>query len=282
MNDVAFHFVFGKASRKYNLINLLNAILLNSGQQPIKDLTLQETRLDAETVAEKGCRLDIRAITSQNINVNIEVQILNQGNMEKRSLFYWSRLYNSQLAKGQDYVELSKTIAINILDFAYLPHDKTHSIYGILDYKTGHQLCEDLEIHFLELAKLDQAKPDLDNALVRWLLLLDNRTDPKLKEAILMKDDKLEVAYDDLKRLAGDDDAIRQYELREKAARDYRAGINFAREEGMKEGRKQGLEQGLEQAKHKVARNLLAKGLEEGLICEVTGLSVDELRRLKS
>lgn len=128
MNDVAFHFVFGRETRKYNLINLLNAILERSGQTPIQDLTLEETEFKPETLGLKSCRLDIRAITSENHHINIEIQLFNQANIEKRSLYYWSKLYGAQLGEGEDYRELNKTIAINILDFPYLKNQKVHSI----------------------------------------------------------------------------------------------------------------------------------------------------------
>jgi predicted transposase/invertase (TIGR01784 family) len=118
MNDVAFHFVFGRKVRKHNLLNLLNAILTKTGQEPISDLELQETTLDAEMVGLKSCRLDIRAITSKNHQINVEIQILNRRDMEKRSLYYSSRLYTAQLKEGEEYRELNKTIAVNILDFS--------------------------------------------------------------------------------------------------------------------------------------------------------------------
>ena len=41
----------------------------------------------------------------------------NNDEMYKRSLFYWAKLYYSQLKKGQKYKELCPVITINILDF---------------------------------------------------------------------------------------------------------------------------------------------------------------------
>ena len=49
--------------------------------------------------------------------VNVEVQIRNCRNMEKRSLFYWSRGFSRSLSAGQDYSELPDVIASNIVDF---------------------------------------------------------------------------------------------------------------------------------------------------------------------
>ena len=47
----------------------------------------------------------------------------------KRSLYYWSKLYTSQLEQGMPYRSLRKTIAINLLDFQLFPHyDDMHTV----------------------------------------------------------------------------------------------------------------------------------------------------------
>ena len=40
-----------------------------------------------------------------------------ESKMHKRSLFYWAKLYASQLNKGRSYKELCPVITINILGF---------------------------------------------------------------------------------------------------------------------------------------------------------------------
>ncbi len=276
MNDVAFHFVFGRESRKYNLLNLLNAILTKADNELITELRLQETTLDADTVGLKSCRLDIRAVTSKNHHINIEVQILNQGNIEKRSLYYWSRLFTAQLGEGQDYGELNKTIAINILDFSRFQTDRVHSIYRILEASTGIGLSDVFEIHFLELPHLNMGSADLDCPLTRWMLFLSDETDEKLKEAILMQDKDIRKAYKDLEGLAADKDIKRYYEIREDAARDYRSGIKNAREEGRTEGREEG-----RQEKIRLVKKMLEIGLDEDLIKETAELTQAELDVIK-
>jgi len=47
----------------------------------------------------------------------VEVQIAPDLAMQKRSLFYWSKMYGGQLESGEHYVKLEKTIMINILSF---------------------------------------------------------------------------------------------------------------------------------------------------------------------
>ena len=87
-------------------------------------------QLDTQFIGKHGIRLDLVATTSSNEILNIEMQKKNndalceqidstlvETNMYKRSLFYWAKIYYSQLKKGQKYKELCPVIAINILDF---------------------------------------------------------------------------------------------------------------------------------------------------------------------
>ena len=50
--------------------------------------------------------------------------------MIKRSLYYWSKLYEEQLSEGDKYETLSRTVCINILDFKYLDNDRFHNGYS--------------------------------------------------------------------------------------------------------------------------------------------------------
>jgi len=43
--------------------------------------------------------------------------------MDKRTLFYWGKMYLENIKQGEDYTSLEKVITINILDFNYLKTD---------------------------------------------------------------------------------------------------------------------------------------------------------------
>ncbi|KZL89738.1 PD-(D/E)XK nuclease family transposase [Clostridium magnum DSM 2767] len=75
-------------------------------------------------VDDKTGILDVRVKTEDGTHINVEIQLLNQYNMVERTLFYWSRLSNSQLKKGQNYRNLKRTITINILNFDYIDIEK--------------------------------------------------------------------------------------------------------------------------------------------------------------
>lgn len=285
MNDVAFHYVFGRTNTKGNLVNLLNAIFLKSHKEIIQDLTLKESELDPETIGLKSCRLDIRAVTASGSHINVEVQINNQYDMEKRSLFYWSKLYLSQLRKGDTYQELAKTITVNLMDFSYLNNDKVLSTYQLLEIQDHLLLTDVLEIHFIELPKLWNSGIDIFCPLTRWLLFLNENTDQKLLEEILVKDQNIHRAYDDLNKLIVDESSLRMYELREKALLDERSNLHGARQEGIaigiKKGREEGREEGMDLERKQIAKNMLEKALDENLIMELVGVTPEQLHALK-
>jgi predicted transposase/invertase (TIGR01784 family) len=73
-----------------------------------------------EHMGDKMSVLDLLARTERGMYVNIEIQLANEHDMERRSLYYWSRVYTGQMSQGMSYQELKRTITINILNFRYM------------------------------------------------------------------------------------------------------------------------------------------------------------------
>ena len=59
-------------------------------------------------------------------------------------------------------------------------------------------------------------------------------------------------------------------------------GMEKGRAEGIEKGRAEGMEKGMSQRSLEIARKMLAKDLDDTTIMEMTGLSLDEIRLLKS
>ncbi len=73
--------------------------------------------------------------------------------MIKRSLYYWSKLYEEQLNEGEDYSQLKRTVCINILNFKYLKNDRFHNAYRlkeavVLCQYLGHKKSNFFMLHF--------------------------------------------------------------------------------------------------------------------------------------
>lgn len=282
INDFIFQKLFGTEENKDLLIALLNAILRLTKNDMLTDVTvIGGARLDKERFEDKTGILDVRATTGDGVIINIEVQLANQHNMDKRTLFYWSRLFADQLKQGHDYSELKKTITINILDFKYLESNQYHNIYHLREDTIGHVLTDVLEIHFIELPKFCKEKPDIKDALHRWLLFLAEPKEEVL-DMIEAIDGKIGKATKVLNWLSSDPETVRLSELREKAIWDEVSRMNGAKAEGRQEGREEGKQEGRQEEQINIARRMLVKGLSIEQISDVTGLSVDEVQKLTS
>ena len=159
-NDFIFRKLFGDEKNKDILISFLNAVMELDDSRKLEDIELVDgTELYKESIDDKLGILDIRARTAYGEHINIEVQLVNQHNMDKRTLFYWSKIFTEQLKAGQPYNELRKTITINILDFNYIETEKYNTVFHLWeDSNKDCKLTDVLEIRFLELLIINEKK----------------------------------------------------------------------------------------------------------------------------
>lgn len=228
MNDALFKNVFAQNSDI--TLSLINSVFEFQGSALISDIKFVDRNLDAEEDDGKESRLDLLGRSSNGTIVNLEIQVAKQGYMGRRSLYYWSRLYN-ELKSGEEYTELKRTVAINILDFNLFDRKKYpsyHSCFGVYDIKTGNQLTSDCELHFLELPKWNLKKVKETNRLERWLSYFSKKTAVKELEEIAMLEPAIKKAFEAETIFTQDEINRRRYELREKSQRDRIAQINYA------------------------------------------------------
>lgn len=77
--------------------------------------------------------------------------------MIKRSLYYWGKLYTSQLQKGMPYSALHKTITINLLNFVmFQEYEDFHTTGKLWNIQQQKPLSDDIEVHVVEIPKLMQ------------------------------------------------------------------------------------------------------------------------------
>jgi len=171
--DFVFKRIFGSEENKDVLLAFLNAVFKLPLEKQLTELEILNPYIDKEALSDKVAVLDIHARTATGMLINIEIQLANRFNMEKRTLYYLGKMYTGQLSEGQDYRELKKTVNINILDFAYLPGERYHHVFHLReDQEPELVLSDDLEIHFLELPKLETGLYSLEDSLVKWLLFI--------------------------------------------------------------------------------------------------------------
>lgn len=267
--DFVFKEIFGNEKHPNILISFLNAVLNPS--DPIKSVTLQDTTIEKEYLTDKYSRLDVRATTDKGEHINIEIQLDNKYNMIKRSLYYWSKLYDGQLESGNDYQKLARTICINLIDFNLLNHDKFHSVYRLKDCETHEELTDIIELHFIELKKMKHVKhaDEVKSKLEAWLHFI-NQPDSEVVRELEAVESEIKSAKAELIRLSGNKVERELFEKRRQAMLDEASALAFAEEKGAKK------------EKLEIAKNLIQKGLDNGFIVETTGLSLEEVEATRT
>lgn len=153
LNDIYFKSLLTNEHNKQIALCFLNDTLNRQGNKLFTNIEFLDKENQPSIEAGKISILDIRAKMNDDTEINIEVQVQQREDMAKRSLYYWSKIYSSQLMKKQTYITLNDTIAINLLNFEYLPYKTYHNIYHITNDQTQDRLLDDFEMHFIELPK---------------------------------------------------------------------------------------------------------------------------------
>lgn len=258
--DFCFKHLFGNQTDTRFLISFLNATLDLKDKHAIQSVVILNPNNDKEGAEDKYSIMDVKALTNDEMMINIEIQLRNEYNMRKRTVYYLSRMIARRLKTAEDYQEINKTVAINILDFDLLDQtNRFHNVFRFKEIHTSIELTDVAEIHTMELPELRRYitdhREDVErqigkNVLLDWLLFIDN-PESELSKLITKQVPEIEGAMEMLQKLSQDDILREQYEAREKAMRD-RISAEKERERRIKEAEKVGMEKGMEKVLWKI------------------------------
>ena len=297
--DFVFKKIFGNEKHPNILISFLNAVIKPTDL--IKSVQIKNTDIEKEHIEDKYSRLDIKAVTNNGEHINIEIQVKNslrsfrqryilatatdtsvaqnKYNMIKRSLYYWSKMYEGQLTKGQDYDTLSRTICINILDFKYLKNDNFHNCYRLKEKNTNEELTDVMELHFIEIPKLRKLEnsEDISDMLEAWITFIESPTS-ELIDKLEMSSDEIKEAKEELVRLSGNDKERERYEKRFESLLEQNSLLANAERKGLQKGIQKGRKEGIIE----IAKNAIDNNLDDSTIQIITGLSLEEIKELRN
>lgn len=178
-------------------------------------------------------------------------------------MFYWSKLFTSELESGEYYGKLKQTVTVNILNFVLFPERSSYHAEVVTVLKDTNELFYDkFHIHFFELKKLSK-RYNVNNRRELWLQfinaeseedfdMLEKTNDPVMKKAV-------HIIYD-----MSEDTKLREIaRLREKALHDEASLLNNARAEGRAEGEAA--------AKAALIANMRALGMSDEQINKICG-----------
>lgn len=283
--DLAFKKIFGTEENKDLLISLINSIV--GEDDHVVDVTLLNPYNQKNFKNDKLSILDIKAEGNHGKKFNIEIQITDEADYDKRALYYWAKLYAEQLKEKDDYGTLEKAIGIHILNFtSILDSEKYHNAFHVTEKETGIHYFKELELHTIELKKFNDSLgkefedigSKIQNALDLWsAFLLRRDLISKAKLPPSLDDAPVKKAINVLNVMDFTDEEREIYEGKLKWLRIEANTLKKYEEKGREEGR----EEGKKSKAIEIACSLLKQGLAIEQISKATGLNEKELKNLE-
>lgn len=273
--DYGFKKLFGEEPNKDLLLDFLNELLHNE-QGRITDLTYLRNEHLGKIETDRTAIFDLYCENEKGEKFIVELQKTKQKFFKDRALYYSTFPIQEQANRGDWIYELKAVYTIAILDFVFDDDknepDKYRYDVKLSDTETNKVFYDKLTFIYLEMPKFIKKVEDLENRFEKWLYVIRNlnrldRIPDKLREKIF---DKLfEVA--EIAKFTPDQ--IQSYEDSLKYYRDIKASLDTKYEEGEIKGKME--------EKINVAKAGLREGLPIDLIMKLTGLTNEEIERLK-
>ena len=244
--DFVFKNIFGKIGNEDILTDFINSVLKLPEDKKISKVRILNPIQERTHKDDKLSILDVYAIASDKTHYNIEIQRRDEHNIDRRTVYHFSVIYANQMYKGMDYINLAKTVTINILDFKYLDEtQKYHSTFHLYEDEEKFLFTDMEEIHIIELPKmLEQWRAGeispRQNDLIKWLMLLqanEDMTVAKELEVLAMENSVVEKAMEAWKTLSQDPEARLEFQSRLRAEMDHNSSISAAERRGVASGR---------------------------------------------
>ena len=258
------------------------AAILGKAPKEVRRTTLVPTALRKESEDDKLGILDVLIELEDETKMNMEMQVSYFDCWTNRVLFYLGKIYTGQIKEGEDYDKLRKCIHVSILEFVHFPQD------------TGEQYTDLMELYILELKKLPP-EDQSEDGIIRWMRFLGGKSRKEFED-MARKDEYIEEAYNELKKLSLDEQKRLEYELRQKAVRDHNMMMKSAEKRGLEIGEKRGLEigekrgekrgieigkrQGEQLALKRIIERQLENGKTEKETADLLGMAIQEVREL--
>lgn len=264
--DYAFKKIFGSLDSKGILISFLNAMIYD-GNPTIEDLEIINPNLPPKITGLKDTYLDVKARLADGTLVIIEMQVLNVESFGKRVLYNAAKTYASQLQKGQGYRMLKPVIALTLTDFEMFENsDRLISRFVYKEETTNLKYTDNnMELVFIELPKFTKELSQLETLADKWIYFMKYANTLTQVPQTMDIVPEIHQAFDIANQVNLNPDELDDLEQQEMFIYDQQGALLKARKE----------------EKLAIARQLLDR-LDDETISQTTGLSIEEIRNLRS
>lgn len=135
-----------------------------------------------ESISDKEFRLDINVTVNNNTLLNLEMQVTNNLNWQKRSISYLCRSF-TQINKGENYSDINPAIHIGFLDYTlFKEKPEFYASYKIMNVKNHMIYSDNFDLRVVDLTQIHLAtEEDKQYQLDYWASLFKSKTWEELK-----------------------------------------------------------------------------------------------------
>lgn len=283
MNDAFFRYNFATPGNEYILISFLTAVFGNELKHPIQSVTFLPAEISDGKKGDKTVRFDLCCELDSGERIDIEMQVLDQHNIVKRSLVYESLLYLRGLNAGDEYADRQPAYCINILNFElsqFKENASALSVVGLCELSTKKIFSEDQKIFFLEISKfakqLKFKETEELSPLERWMSFFVRGLSFEAREKYAAKEGAIMASIENARTFTHDEPSWLRYMDEIVHEMDLKSMRRYEREEGHREG----FQEGDTERAVKVAQKLLAKKVPISEIIDLTDLPRSKIHEL--
>ena len=277
VSDSMFKTMINNESRMEYICYLIASIFNEDYNEVLKNTKFIKNNIDKYKNEESNKTVDLLCKIKGKI-LNVEVNNNTSKSSLERNLGYMFSLYSANMKTGHKY-NFNKVIQININNFRFKGRKDVleecyitninHIPKDINDFQIYSNKIRIINIYLPNIRKKDYNKLKL----YEKLLLIFNENDNQLLKDLSKGDEIMEKYVKESKEASEQDEVIGMYD---KELHDER--LRLAEND---EYREKGIEEGIQQNQKETALKMLQKGYDITDISECTGLSLDELQKLK-
>ena len=292
---LTFDIMFTEIFNNPDNICILEEFISNYLDIPLKEVTgnlkILSRRLKKEVRYDSRKEVDL-LLNYKGKKINIEMSNNKSDGVINRNVVYLCKIHGNQLKVGDiNYSKINSTIQIVFNNFNIGNELKTT---WYLRNDEGQILTSKLRIDIINLVKgkdLCYTGSEKVDYLINWCKLLTTKDRKNVKDISnqIMSNKSTDMLVNNMSALSEEDEMVKLYTKLSRREMEYNTyiaeateeGYNNGHEKGYNEGHEQGIEQGIEQKNNEIAKKMLDKSLDITTIEEITGLTKEEIMKLK-
>ena len=289
--DWGFKRLFGQEFSKDLLINFLNDLF--EGEFQIKDVTFKDKEQLGDTNDLRGCIFDIYCVTDDDKHFIVEMQNRWVPFFVNRSIYYASKAFVAQRKKFDEagvrtaiLYQFVPVYVVCIMNFMPKEHEVTkfRTDVALREKSSDSMFSDKLRFIYLSLPFFDKSEEECEIGFEKLIYVLKYmEMDEVFKNLPLAEQKKMLdhlAKLPDVRFLSSEE--REKYDESIKAADDYYGVLMSYYMNGIDEGVAKGEARGSHHKSLEIAKKMMAKGMDENTIMEITGLTQEEIRKLIS